>query len=131
MNTGEPDAGKLACPVREKADGKGPEPRAPRRRPISLGGRLRGKGPVLQAARRAADPSQAAKNETALDHYQTRKHKAWYRHITLAMADHAWLAVTAARPPGPPPSGGSGDSGRAREGATSLWTTSRPGPDPR
>jgi SRSO17 transposase len=74
---------------------------------------------------------QAAKNETALDHYQTRKHKAWYRHITLAMADHAWLAVTAARPPGPPPSGGSGDSGRAREGATSLWTTSRPGPDPR
>jgi hypothetical protein len=47
------------------------------------------------------------------------------------MADHAWLAVTAARPPGPPPSGGSGDSGRAREGATSLWTTSRPGPDPR
>ena len=36
MNTGEPDAGKLACPVREKADGKGPEPRAPRRRPISL-----------------------------------------------------------------------------------------------
>jgi hypothetical protein len=72
----------------------------------------------------------AAKNETALDHHQTRKHKAWYRHITLAMADHAWLAVTAARPPGPPPSGGSGDSGRAREGATSLWTTSRPGPDP-
>jgi hypothetical protein len=41
MNTGEPDAGKLACPVREKADGKGLEPRAPRRRPISLdGGKL-------------------------------------------------------------------------------------------
>src|ERR671916_3143581 len=39
MNTGEPDAGKLACPVREKADGKGHEPRAPRRRPISLDGR--------------------------------------------------------------------------------------------
>ena len=39
MNTGEPDAGKLACPVRERADGKGPEPRAPRRRPISRGGR--------------------------------------------------------------------------------------------
>jgi hypothetical protein len=29
--------GKLACPVREGADGKGPEPRAPRRRPTSLG----------------------------------------------------------------------------------------------
>ena len=38
MITGEPDAGKLACPVRERADGKGPEPRAPRRRPTSLGG---------------------------------------------------------------------------------------------
>ena len=74
---------------------------------------------------------QAAKNETALDHYQTRKHKAWYRHITLAMADHAWLAVTAARPPGPPPGGEPGHSSRAREGATRLWTTSRPGPDPR
>jgi predicted transposase YbfD/YdcC len=46
MNTGEPDAGKLACPVRERADGKGPEPRVPRRRPISLGGRPRGKGPA-------------------------------------------------------------------------------------
>jgi|tagenome__1003787_1003787.scaffolds.fasta_scaffold18838219_2 transposase InsO family protein len=31
--------GKLARPVREEADGKGPEPRAPRRRPTSLGGR--------------------------------------------------------------------------------------------
>ena len=30
--------GQLACPVREGADGKGPEPRAPRRRPTSLGG---------------------------------------------------------------------------------------------
>lgn len=31
--------GNLACPVREGADGKGPEPRAPRRRPTSLDGR--------------------------------------------------------------------------------------------
>ena len=31
--------GNLACPVREGAVGKGPEPRAPRRRPTSLGGR--------------------------------------------------------------------------------------------
>jgi SRSO17 transposase len=60
---------------------------------------------------------QAAKNETALDHYQVRKHVAWYRHITLALAAQAWLAVTAARagPPGAPPGGGPGDSGRARE----------------
>jgi hypothetical protein len=38
MITGEPVTGKLVRRVRERADGKGPEPRAPRRRPISLGG---------------------------------------------------------------------------------------------
>ena len=37
--TGERDAGKLARPVREGADGKGPKPRAPRQRPTSPGGR--------------------------------------------------------------------------------------------
>ena len=45
MITGEPVTGKLVRRVREGADGKGPEPRAPRRRPTSLGGGLRGKGP--------------------------------------------------------------------------------------
>jgi SRSO17 transposase len=40
---------------------------------------------------------QGGKNEAALDHYQVRKHLTWYRHATLAMAAHAWLAVTAAR----------------------------------
>ena len=34
--TGEPVTGKLVRRVREGADGKGPEPRAPRRRPTSL-----------------------------------------------------------------------------------------------
>jgi SRSO17 transposase len=38
---------------------------------------------------------QAAKNEVGLDHYQVRKYGAWYRHITLAMLAHAFLAVTA------------------------------------
>ncbi len=38
---------------------------------------------------------QAAKNEVGLDHYQVRKYDAWYRHITLAMLAHAFLAVTA------------------------------------
>ncbi len=69
---------------------------------------------------------QAAKNETALDHYQARRHGAWYRHVTLAMCAHAWLAVAAAasRPP-PPAASGSwpGAGGRAREGAIGLWTT--------
>jgi SRSO17 transposase len=46
-----------------------------------------------------------AKNETGLDHYQVRKYRAWYRHATLSMLAHAFLAVTArdsraATPPG-------------------------------
>jgi hypothetical protein len=86
--------GKLACPVREGADGKGPEPRAPRRRPTSLGGRPRGKGPS-RIPRRAADPTQTAKGQVGLDEYQVRRYDAWYRHITLAMCAHAYLAITA------------------------------------
>jgi SRSO17 transposase len=42
---------------------------------------------------------QATKNEVGLDHYQVRKHTAWYRHITLAMVAHAHLAFLAAGPP--------------------------------
>jgi hypothetical protein len=45
-----------------------------------------------------------AKNETGLDHYQVRRYRAWYRHITLSMLAHAFLAVAArstlARPGG-------------------------------
>jgi SRSO17 transposase len=73
----------------------------------------------------------AARNETALDHYQVRKHTAWYRHVTLAMCAHAWLAVTAAAshpPPGEPAgNGGSRPSNPSREGADRLWTTFRRG----
>jgi SRSO17 transposase len=36
-----------------------------------------------------------AKNETGLDHYQVRRYRAWYRHITLSMLAHAFLAVRA------------------------------------
>jgi SRSO17 transposase len=39
---------------------------------------------------------QQAKTKTGLDHYQVRRYPAWYRHITLAMLAHAYLAVTAA-----------------------------------
>src|SRR6202034_37847 len=42
---------------------------------------------------------QAAKNEAALDHYQVRFYKAWYRYVTLAMLALAWLAVTRAASP--------------------------------
>jgi SRSO17 transposase len=36
---------------------------------------------------------QQAKGETGLDHYQVRRWDAWYRHITLAMLAHAFLAA--------------------------------------
>ena len=42
---------------------------------------------------------QTAKNEVGLDHYQVRRYDAWYRHITLALLAHAYLAVTAAITP--------------------------------
>jgi SRSO17 transposase len=32
------------------------------------------------------------KGETGLDHYEVRHWQSWYRHITLAMMAHAWLA---------------------------------------
>lgn len=39
---------------------------------------------------------QQAKGEAGLDHYQVRKWRAWYAHITLSMLDLAWLAATKA-----------------------------------
>ena len=71
-----------------------------------------------------------AKNETGLDHYQVRLYTAWYRHITLSMLAHAFLAVTARalRPaPEPPPGGGAdvtaGETGK--KGSRRLWTDIR------
>jgi len=40
-----------------------------------------------------------AKNEVGLDQYQVRRYDAWYRHVTLALLAHAYLAVTAAITP--------------------------------
>jgi SRSO17 transposase len=36
-----------------------------------------------------------AKGEAGLDHYQVRRYRAWYRHATLSILAHAFLAVTA------------------------------------
>ena len=56
-----------------------------------------------------------AKNETGLDHYQVRKYQAWYRHVTLSMLAHAFLAVTAHAAPARGPSAASGnDDGEPR-----------------
>jgi SRSO17 transposase len=38
---------------------------------------------------------QASKGQVGLDHYQVRSYPGWYRHITLAIATHSWLTVTA------------------------------------
>ena len=71
-----------------------------------------------------------AKNETGLDHYQVRLYAAWYRHITLSMLAHAFLAVTAhAVRPGPVPPAGADDSQLAEKGALILWTNIQPAQD--
>jgi SRSO17 transposase len=45
---------------------------------------------------RVEEAFEQAKGEVGLDHYQVRQYGAWYRHITLAMTAHAFLAVTRA-----------------------------------
>ena len=64
-----------------------------------------------------------AKNEAGLDHYQVRRYHAWYRHATLSMLAHAFLAVTAhaarpappaPQPPAPAPASGNTHSGPAK-----------------
>ncbi|MQY40867.1 hypothetical protein SRB17_89000 [Streptomyces sp. RB17] len=55
---------------------------------------------VLRGDRRsnaAVLPDQAAKNECGLDEYEVRRYVGWYRHITLAMLAHCFLAAMAAR----------------------------------
>jgi SRSO17 transposase len=41
-----------------------------------------------------------AKGETGLDEYEVRFRHSWYRHITLAMMAHAWLASIRLQEPG-------------------------------
>jgi hypothetical protein len=40
---------------------------------------------------------QTAKDQVGLDHYEVRRWAGWYRHITLALLAHAFLAVTRAK----------------------------------
>jgi len=70
---------------------------------------------------------EAGKNEVGLDHYQVRLYHAWYRHITLAMLAHAFLAVLAARarPPEPPPPEPGWPDDAGKKGTHRLWTTFR------
>ncbi|GGN19543.1 hypothetical protein GCM10011578_049510 [Streptomyces fuscichromogenes] len=73
-------------------------------------------GPGVGAGRRARwaieECFQAAKNECGLDQYEVRRYVGWYRHVTLAMLAHAFLAATArqAEEKGAQPMGPSGPS---------------------
>ena len=51
---------------------------------------------------------EASKGEAGLDDYQVRKYDPWYRHITMAMLAHTFLAVLARN---------------AKKGTRDLWTT--------
>jgi SRSO17 transposase len=65
---------------------------------------------------------EAAKGEVGLDQYEVRRWDGWYRHITLGLLAHAFLAATraaahAGAPPAvPPPPRGSLAAFRARRG---------------
>jgi SRSO17 transposase len=67
---------------------------------------------------------QAAKGEVGLDQYEVRRWDGWYRHVTLCLVAHAFLAATRARtdpapaapPAGAPPPRGSLAGFRARRG---------------
>jgi SRSO17 transposase len=61
-----------------------------------------------------------AKGEAGLDHYQVRKYRAWYRHVTLSMLACAFLAVTARdsrQGAALPPAGGNDGEPPAKKGA--------------
>ena len=40
---------------------------------------------------------QAGKGQVGLDHYQVRRHDAWYRHVTLVLVAQAFLAAVRAQ----------------------------------
>ncbi|SFX54470.1 IS701 family transposase [Streptomyces atratus] len=60
---------------------------------------------------------QSAKNECGLDQYEVRRYVGWYRHITLAMLAHAFLAVLA---------GQEREKGEPSGTHPTSWTSHRP-----
>ena len=57
-----------------------------------------------------------AKNKAGLDQYQVRKYRAWYRHVTLSMLAHTFLAVTARAAAEPEPASRNTGTGTAKKG---------------
>jgi SRSO17 transposase len=60
---------------------------------------------------------QSAKNECGLDQYEVRRYVGWYRHITLAMLAHAFLAVMAVQ---------EREKGVSRPTHPTSWTSHQP-----
>jgi hypothetical protein len=56
---------------------------------------------VTQVRWEVEETFQHVNGEVGLDHYQVRRWTAWYRHITLALLAHVFLAVVRTRPPPP------------------------------
>jgi SRSO17 transposase len=87
-------------------------------RPVTLPGLVA----VAGARWGTGDCLAGAKGDAGLDHYQVRKYRAWYRHITLSMPAHAFPAVTAraSRPgassPEPAAASGNGHAAPAEKG---------------
>jgi SRSO17 transposase len=73
---------------------------------------------------------QAAKNECGLDQYEVRRYPGWYRHITLSMLAHAFLAATAHQPweKGAEQMGPPGQSGSQWRRFGDSWQLVVPGP---
>ena len=59
-------------------------------------------------------PLSAAKAGVGLDQYEVRRWDGWYRHITLAMLAHAYLAVVRHQ--------ASSQRRLGEKGAASVWT---------
>jgi hypothetical protein len=59
---------------------------------------------------------QTAKGEVGLDHYEVRRYDAWYRHVSLVMVAHAFLAAVRASAGAPVAAGGRSHSSRHGQG---------------
>ena len=83
------------------------EPRCLESGHVRFGGRPHGKGPVQQAPRRAAHPTQASKGLAGLVQHQVRRWTSWHRWTVLVMLGYALLAALAAykRADNPTPDG--------------------------
>ena len=82
----------------------------------------RGVSSASPGARWAVEEYFQAARTSGLDHHhQVRRHDAWYRHATLAVLAHAYLAVTAAN--APKALAAASSRSRSREMSAVSWHT--------